>query len=458
MKGAASRVRLRAPFPWFGGKSRVAHQVWDRFGDVANYVEPFAGSLAVLLARPTEPRIETVNDADCYLANFWRAVSAAPEEVAHWADWPVNEADMHARHQWLVNQAEFRERMKGDPNYWDAMIAGWWVWGVSQWIGSGWCSHADVNGPGRESPKGEVWEKRPVMDRGRGVQSDWSGRINGTSKPRGIHGRDVAKDRRPQLTCANGVHSSEWETRPALGSGNGVHQKRPRLTGWGNTGVHKKNVPHKRPMVGGDQPGRGVHCEFPSGQIPDVAGSRGATGRGVHASARTLGLIDWMMALQERLRRVRVCCGDFERVLGPSPTTHIGVTAVFLDPPYGEKAGRKRDIYSVDSLTVAERARKWAIENGGNPKLRIALCGYEGEHDMPPDWECVAWKANGGYSNRSERKKNAGKERIWFSPHCLKPAQEVFADWPVPGELTTKARRARITEREKRVATTNGRE
>jgi site-specific DNA-adenine methylase len=44
---------LRAPFPWFGGKSRIAHLVWERFGDVAHYIEPFAGSLAVLLG-PTD--------------------------------------------------------------------------------------------------------------------------------------------------------------------------------------------------------------------------------------------------------------------------------------------------------------------------------------------------------------------------------------------------------------------
>ena len=47
--------KLKAPFPWFGGKSRVSHIVWDYFGDVANYVEPFAGSLAVLLGRPNPP-------------------------------------------------------------------------------------------------------------------------------------------------------------------------------------------------------------------------------------------------------------------------------------------------------------------------------------------------------------------------------------------------------------------
>ncbi|KKM69533.1 hypothetical protein LCGC14_1449830, partial [marine sediment metagenome] len=46
------KLGLKAPFPWFGGKRRVADKVWERFGDVPNYVEPFAGSLAVLLERP----------------------------------------------------------------------------------------------------------------------------------------------------------------------------------------------------------------------------------------------------------------------------------------------------------------------------------------------------------------------------------------------------------------------
>ena len=43
-----------APFPWFGGKSRVAADVWARFGETPNYVEPFAGSMAVLLGRPKD--------------------------------------------------------------------------------------------------------------------------------------------------------------------------------------------------------------------------------------------------------------------------------------------------------------------------------------------------------------------------------------------------------------------
>lgn len=58
----------KAPFPWFGGKSRAAPQVWTLLGDVAHYVEPFCGSMAVLLNRPhlaNRPYMsETVNDAD----------------------------------------------------------------------------------------------------------------------------------------------------------------------------------------------------------------------------------------------------------------------------------------------------------------------------------------------------------------------------------------------------------
>jgi site-specific DNA-adenine methylase len=83
---------LHAPFPWFGGKRRVADVVWKAFGqEIANYCEPFAGSLAVLIGRPGGAgKIETVNDRNRYLANFWRAVTADPAEVARHADWPVN--------------------------------------------------------------------------------------------------------------------------------------------------------------------------------------------------------------------------------------------------------------------------------------------------------------------------------------------------------------------------------
>jgi hypothetical protein len=140
--------------------------------------------------------------------------------------------------------------------------------------------------------------------------------------------------------------------------------------------------------------------------------------------------MSYMRELAERLRRVRVCCGDWSRVCGPSPTVKLGITGVFLDPPYGDAAERAEALYSVDDLAVAAAAREWAIANGNNPYLRIALCGYEGEHSMPSSWECVAWKAHGGYGSQGDDggrgRGNAKKERIWFSPHCSRTQEYLF--------------------------------
>lgn len=43
--------------------------------------------------------------------------------------------------------------------------------------------------------------------------------------------------------------------------------------------------------------------------------------------------------------------------------------------------------------------------------------------EMPADWDCVAWKARGGYGSEGDGEStngrdNARKERIWFSPGC----------------------------------------
>ena len=62
-----------------------------------------------------------------------------------------------------------------------------------------------------------------------------------------------------------------------------------------------------------------------------------------------------------------------------------------------------------------------ALCAGQNPRMRIALCGLEGEHEMPRDWDCVAWKARGGYGSqrRDGTNDNRRRERTWFSPACV---------------------------------------
>lgn len=304
---------LRAPFVWFGGKSRAKAVTWRAFGaDVPNYVEPFGGTLAILLSRPGGAgKIETVNDLDCDVANLWRATQKDPDAVADAADQPVNEADLVAYGRFfLATLEEHRVRMMSDPDYFDATRAGRWAWAVSASIGKSWA-------------KG----------------------------------------------------------KPAIGhSGRGVH--RLSLRGYEAT-----------------RNGSGV--EFAS-------------------------VGEWMRALRDRLRHVRVLCGDWSRLVTPAVTgigntlQNMGMTpcAVFLDPTYGG-AERTAGIYREDGPDVAAAVAQWAIENGDDPKLRIAVCGYAGEHSFPATWVEHSRKEWGGYANASGDNLNAHRERIWFSPHCL---------------------------------------
>ncbi len=372
---------LRAPFPWFGGKSRAASIVWGALGDVPNYVEPFFGSGAVLLARPGGPgKIETINDLDRWVANFWRASSIDPEAVAKFADWPVNECDLHARHKWLLSREEWKAKMQdGDnPDFFDARIAGWWVWGLCAWIGSGWCA-----------PKGDEPSAQVPHLSGRG---------------QGIHGAAMTDD--------------PGERLPHLGNaGRGVHR--------GRLGADAPS--EKLPMLA--HGARGLHAvglDAPSEQLPHLqAGSRGKRRArlGNEAPAVTANIIAWMQQLRDRMRRVRVACGSWERVLTPAVTTGHGLTGVFLDPPYAEGAD---DLYGNHDKSISAKVRAWAIEHGDDPLMRIAFCGYAGEHtnDWPKGWRCVHWKAQGGYGSGNG---NPYRERIWLSPHCLAPAGAMAA-------------------------------
>ncbi len=135
-------MTLQAPFPYFGGKRRAAPIVWRALGDPSGYVEPFAGSAAVLLARPrfTGRRVETINDADGWLVNAWRSMQHAPAEVAKHASGPVTEIDYHARLAWLQERRtpDLVAWLEGAPEHYDAKAAGWWLYVVACGIGDPW--------------------------------------------------------------------------------------------------------------------------------------------------------------------------------------------------------------------------------------------------------------------------------------------------------------------------------
>lgn len=322
---------LTAPFTYFGGKSVVAGIVWDRFGaDIPNFIDPFMGSSSILLGRPifsSQRRIyETVNDVDSFVVNAYRAIKHDPAGVAMHADYPTFENDLHARHIWLVNQSEgLRSKIEGNPDFYDAKIAGWWLWGMALWIGSGFCSGAGS------------W----IVENGELVK----------------------------------ITSLRDENRIGV-----------------------------------------------SRQLPFMKAQQGIKSK--------TDLQNYLMEIAERFVNVRVMCGDWKRVLSDSVTIHCAIPCgVFLDPPYGELANRTSNIYSHDSMDIAEEARIWALEHGDDPRYRIALCGYLEEHDgeIPVNWERYNWIARGGFSNQRKKSGNQNRKRecIWFSPHCLKPNAEL---------------------------------
>jgi len=239
--------------------------------------------------------------------------------------------------------------------------------------------------------------------------------------------------------------ASEWEARPMLSIRNGVDAvadgKRCKLSGGSpasgaeGTGVHS-NGPGKRPRIGARKrgfTGTGVgyvdreECERTARtQLTDAFD----IGRGVNSNnqactceARREWLLDWFQRLADRLRLVRICCGHWDRVCdSESVLTRLGTTGVFLDPPYGDKAGRNMKLYAEESGSVADEVREWCKKWGDTPGMRIALAGYAGEGHEELEalgWKVEAWETAGGYGNQSGKKSaNAKKERLWFSPQC----------------------------------------
>lgn len=305
---------MLAPFPYFGGKRSIADMVWRRLGTPTQYIEPFCGSAAMLLAAPKPASLETVCDANGFIANFWRSVKHQPAAVAEWADYPVSHVDLGARHRWLMEQRETFGAALHDPDWpGDAKVAGWWLWGQCCWIGSGWC---------------------------------------------------------------------EWDRQQCRGEGAGGYGK----------------IPHA------SNPGVGVQA---AGKIPHASDAGMGYETLLTSAGRTAWV--WLHKLANRLERVRVIHGSWDRCLNH----HYGAndTAIFLDPPY-----RAYEKLYGSSTPVADAVEAWAR---GNSQLRIALCGHIGDYDLP-GWDVEPWtRVRPTYGSA----RTTDLECVWYSPGCLGRSQ-----------------------------------
>lgn len=293
-------TELKTPFPYFGGKSRIVKEVWARLGPVRTYIEPFAGSLAMLWESEPDyggvPTREIVNDLSGFIVNTWRAIKLDPAKVAEILgnNCPRFELDLRARQRYLLGVEEsLTEKILSDPEYYDAKIAAYWISGISAYVGKGF----------------------PKDDGGR-----------------------------------------------------------PHTTGHG----------------------MGIYSLGNRDRIPDI-----------------------FNALSQRLRHVKVLSGDWSRTVTDAVMElDYGPVGVFLDPPYTGDAGRTAGLYRHDDLDVGHDVFEWCLKYGDHPNIRIALCGLEGEYDIPDTWEVIAWEPYGNF-------KTTDRERIWFSPSCINPDQHV---------------------------------
>lgn len=105
---------MKPPFAYYGGKTLLAERIVSLFPAHRHYVEPFAGSLAVLLAKQPA-RHETVNDIDGELVTFWRVLRDRPAELLRRCA-----LTPHAR-------AEHRATRTPDPDE-DEVTTAWRVW------------------------------------------------------------------------------------------------------------------------------------------------------------------------------------------------------------------------------------------------------------------------------------------------------------------------------------------
>lgn len=115
----------RPALTYYGGKWRLGSWIISHFPPHQNYLEPCSGACSVLLQKPRSG-LETINDLDNLVVNFWRVLRDRPDELIRkirLTPWSRAEFDLAlescedevemARRFWISVQMSF----SGSPGY-----------------------------------------------------------------------------------------------------------------------------------------------------------------------------------------------------------------------------------------------------------------------------------------------------------------------------------------------------
>jgi site-specific DNA-adenine methylase len=125
------------PLSYFGKKTRIAPFVWDLF-DAANtgmYIEPFAGSGAVLFARPIIKGHEVINDKEIRLLNLYRSIKYKPDELVESLHNCKSAVDLAAYTLYMNEHPLELDDFINDPTFCLPHMAGYFCLRVSASLG-----------------------------------------------------------------------------------------------------------------------------------------------------------------------------------------------------------------------------------------------------------------------------------------------------------------------------------
>jgi site-specific DNA-adenine methylase len=373
-------------YTYFGCKKQVIDRVWQAWDGVNLTCEPFAGTAIVSLSRPDNHSVSQMylNDADCHISNVLRSVLYDPNEVIYHCAHPRIELDLHMIHDYLASsKPSLRELLGTAIDACDPVMAGLWVWGINNWLGSGWCSDDLI----LKTPD-KVSLDNTDLDEFESHESTPRNKLNDSNKL-----TERIATGRQKFTRMNQMTERIATERNKLNHGN---QFSERIA----TGRNKIN--HRNQLTE---------------RLTD--------------SPRYEHISELVYNIYHKLRDAKILYGDFERVLTDSYLENF-TAGVFMDPPYPQtesgyasSTGTRYD--NNDDETFA-RALKWFIDHRGNPNYRIIFCCQESNLKgiiLPDDIRKEGWSRNGGYSQHNIADRHT--EVMLFSPACPNPDDMAWA-------------------------------
>ena len=105
-------TKLKAPFGWVGGKSKLAKDIVALIPEHKTYIEVFGGALSVLYAKE-KSKLEVINDLNSELINLHRSIRNNPQTLSFYLN------------NLLISRELFYDIKKGKRGVYNELLRGY---------------------------------------------------------------------------------------------------------------------------------------------------------------------------------------------------------------------------------------------------------------------------------------------------------------------------------------------